>query len=353
MAITNDNFCLTVMRELKELVGTNGDPLQNRQRAGLLDALLSDENTTGNEITPIMASAGKNNKLILKHLAPDAEADVADTIANFCEESGSSTTYRYDEVSLTLQAQSPVKSLTEAEMRDLCEDGNTFRTKIIAGAMNALVMNIEKQLIPVFYTGVGGILNGNGAVGTEYQMLWRDGQLTTDAEGEIKMFRDLMNTGFAGRPQIVGGSGFDTWAKLKQIACCNQYGIDNSNQGDFSYYYSQNLDTVLSSPSNDNPFFVFMPRSAQFVSHPNFVGEFRKVSDTFIKDTITDPITGLEFDFHLSYDPCGNDNNGAYKWMMSLNFGLWQMPLDLFKSNDDRYKINGNFAFQATEGTPA
>lgn len=350
MAITNDNFCLTVMKELDQVSGTNGDPMKNRQPAGLLEALTSSQNTMGTEIeSEFSPGDGRNHKVILKHLTPDAIADVTTTITDFCEETGASTTWSYDEVEIANQVQGPVKSMTEAEMRGWCEEGNDMRLRIIAGGMNALRKKINQALIPLFYSGVGGILGGNGARGTQYQMLYRDGLLMVDPEGQIEMMRDLQDTGMLGTPIVVGGSRMDTWAKLSNIACCNQWGINPGDMDALSFYYDNDISSIQG-PSDDQAFFVFAPGAAQFVPKPQFVGQFRKIGDTFIKDTIVDPVTGLTFDYHQSYDPCGNNNNGSYKWMLSLNFGLWQMPLDLFKSTDNRYKVNYNFSFQITEG---
>lgn len=352
MAITNDNFCLTTMRELQEVSGTNGDPMRNRQMAGLLEALTSSENSVGTEVKSIYATGdGKNRKAIFKHLTPDSISDTTGTIENFCDEPGASQGYTYDEVSINQQVQSSVSVFTEEEYADLCEPGNEMRLKVIAGKMNSLRRNINRKLIPLFYSGCGGILEGNGAVGTAYNMLWRDQAnypASVNAEGQIEMMDDIMKTGLEGRPILVGGDRLNLWAKLSEISCCNQWGVNPSEMDALSFYRDLDI-SAIQGPSDDEAFFVFMPRAAQFIPDPMFVGEFRKIGDTFIKDTLVDPVTGQVYDFHMSYDPCGDNNRGTYKWMLSLNFGLWQMPLDLYKSSDDRYKINGNFSFQIKE----
>lgn len=356
MAITNDNFCLTFMERLDEVAGTNGDPMKNRQMTGLLEALTSSENKTGIEVQNIFAPGdGKDRKAIFKHLQPDAIADTTGTITDFCETDGVSQGYVYDEVAISQQVQSSVTTFTEAEYAALCEPGSQMLMTVMSGKMNSLRRNINRKLIPLFYSGAGGILGGNGALGTAYNMLWRDAAnypASVNAEGQIEMMDDIMKTGFEGRPIIVGGDRMNLWAKLSEISCCNQWGVNPSEMDSVSFYRDLDI-SAIQGPSDDEAFFVFVPRAAQFIEDPMFVGEFRKIGDTFIKDTIVDPVTGLTFDFHQSYDPCGTNNRGSYKIMLSLNFGLWQMPLDLFKSTDERYKINGNWSFQIKELTGA
>lgn len=346
MAITNDNLCLTVMKELAQVAGTNGDPLRNRQKTGLLDALLSERNTAGADINRNFDKGdGKNNNVIVKWLKPDAAADVTDTITSLCDETGASTSYNYDEVTLTLEAQSEVKALTETEMRELCEEGSDFRLKLIGTSINALDKRINQRLIDPFYAGSGGILNGNGNVGQSYDLLYRDGMVQLNPEGFIEMMRDLMDTGMEGMPILVGGGNLDMAMKLQQIACCNAFGADPSQMQDLFYFYDNDIAIQLNEPSDENAFFVFAPGAAQFVDRAQNVGQFRKINDLFIHDTIVSPVTGLTYDFNLKYDDCDR----LYKWKLSKKFDLWQMPTTLFKAGDDRYGINFNWAFQANE----
>ncbi len=357
MAITNENFCLTVMKNLKNLTGEIGDPMRNAQPVGLVDALTSPQNKAGATVqSDFSPGDGKNHKVILKHLTPDAIDDTDTTITNFCTDDGSSTVWSYDEVAIDLAVQSDVKEITEAEMVDWCDSENYMREEIIAGSMNSIRKKINRLLIPKFYAGVGGLMGGNGTVGTPYDMLVRtDGTLSVDPEGQIEMEMDLMDAGMNGNPILVGGRLLKKWAGFSSIACCNQYGVDASQMPELGFYYDNDMTSVLSGPSDsaDQAFFAFAPRAAQLVARPQFVGEFRKVTDTFIKDTITDPRTGLTYDFHWSYDPCGDNNRGSYKFKFTLNFGLWQMPLTLYKSTDNRYKVNYNWSFQINERTAA
>lgn len=349
MPISFEEFCYNAQADLNAVAGENGNPLLNRQPTGLLDALMSSQNTMGTEIDQLYDKGdGQAAKVQLKYLQPDTIDDSVDTISDICDETGTPSAYIFDEVDLTLEVQSQTKLLTEDQMRTLCETGSEFRTKLIAQTMNSLVKRINRKLILPFYNGVGGLLNGAGAQGTEYNFLYRDGIIQIDPEGVIDMMRDLMDTGMNGSPIVVGGGNIKKYADLKGIACCNNFGSDPSRLDEFIFYYDNDIDPVVTGPSDGNPFFVFAPGAAQFLSKPYNKGQYRKVNDSFMYDTITDPISGLEFDIDLIYNEC---KPRGYKFQMSLRFDLWQMPLTLFQAGDQREAINYNWQFQALETT--
>ena len=338
------------MRELQEVAGQNGDPMRNRQKTGLLTALTSDLNTDGMEVDRLYTQGdGKTRKAILKYMKPDAVSDTSDTITDICEDVGASSAYVYDEVAIDNEVQSAVKTFTDAEMRALCETGSAFRMKVMGGMLNSVAKKINRTLITDFSTGVGGILNGSGAAATNYDLLFDDGGIVQLNPPEwIKMMRDLDNTGLVGNKLFIGGAKFDTVAGLKNIAYCNAYGQDVSATSDPLYYHDIDIDSVLTAPSDsDNSFFVFGAGAAQLIDKPLYKDEFRIVHDQEVFDTIVDPVTGLEYDFELIWDRCDK----SWKMKLSLHYGLWQLPLDLYKSGDDRYKVNYNFWFTAGTGS--
>lgn len=346
--VTYDELCLTISEELVEGTAA-GDISAKRQPTGLLSGLLSSENTANTTIEADYSRGGKDNIVALKYLKPTAEADVSDTETNICDDAGVSTVYTWTDVTCDQWAQGPTHILTMDEVRALCETGSEFRQKLIMNDMDAINRKINAGLIPLFDAGAGGILDGDGATGTEYQMLYRDATLQVDAEGWINMMQDLNDIGIMGNPILAGGGNLKKYADLQGISCCNAVGVDPSQLPDTNIYYDNQISTVLTGPSYDNPFFAWAPGAAIFVSKPKYVDQFRMVGDTFIFDTIIDPVTGLVYNFEMDFDKCEKQ----WKTRLSLNYGLFQLPLDLFKSTDGRYKVNHNFSFRATEGSPA
>jgi hypothetical protein len=346
--VTYDELCLTTSKELMQGTAA-GDLSSVRQPTGLLSGLISDQNTQGVEIEADYSKGGKNNIVALKYLQPDAEADSSDTETNICDDAGSSTAYVWTDVTADQWAQSRTMKLTFAEMRDLCESGSEFRNKIMMNAFDSINRKVNAGLISLFDAGAGGILGGSGATGTEYQMLYTDGLTQVDPMGWINMMRDLNDVGVYAAPILAGGGNLRTYTKLQGISCCNDQGIDPSQLPDSNIYYDNQISTVLTGPSYDNPFFAWAPGAAVFVSRPKYVDQFRMIGDTFIFDTVIDPVTGLRYDFELDFDKCDK----IYKLRISLDYGLFQLPLDMFKNSDDRDEVNFNFSFRATEGSAA
>lgn len=348
--LTYDELCLTTSAQLIDAVG-NGEMIGSAQPTGLLSGLLSDENTANTTIiNEYDKGDGKNHKVIIKYLQPDSESDSSDSETDFCEGEGSTNAYQWADVEADQYVRSRIMTLTEAQMRDFCseDDNGAFRTKMLMGALNSVRRKVNAGLIPLYYANAGGIAGGNGAKGTAFQVLYRDNLLQVDPEGIIDMLQAYQDTGATGMPILAGGGNIKKYADMQGIACCNNLGVDASQLQDFMLFYDNQIDGILSNASEDDIFFAWAPGANVFVSRPKYKGQFRKISDTFIKDTIVDPLTGLEWDFNLKYDDCDE----VYKWMISLNYGLFTAP-SVYKSGDTRAVVNYSFAFKATEGKPA
>lgn len=342
-----DNLCNTITEEFQDAVA-GGQRIPFDEPTGTLTALLSPENTTNTTIeTDYDKGDGMNSDVWLRWLQPYCESDTTDECTNICDETGTAPTYNWVQVTADMCAQSPVMQFNETQMRAFCETGSEFRTKMIAQAFNAIRRNINRQLIPVYSAGVGGILNSGGGCCTPYNFWTQnaDGTIEVNPDGQIEMELDLNDAGFSGTPIVVGGRQMLKYAKRQDIACCqSNMGYNTGELDRMQLYYDNQIDQVLTGPSQENPFFVWAPGMAVFISRPKNKGQFRKINDLFVHDTIVDPLLPLEYDFFLKYDDC----TGLYKWMFQLPFGLFQPPLTLFKDCDDRDGINHNWQFQMT-----
>lgn len=348
MAIELADFCLHTQLELEAIAGDNGNPMNNRQPIGFLDGLMSDANRESVTIEDVLDRGdGKAPTVSIKYMSPDAVADSTDTITDLCDETGVAHVYKFAEPEITREIASEVKLLTEDQFRTLCDPTmEGFRTKLIQGAMNSLLQRMDRALIPDYVAGAGGFVAGDAGP-KSYPFLNNDsGIIQIDPNGWIKMMRDYENSGATGVPIIVADGNFDHYARLAEIGCCNQLGQQlGANRREGQYWYDRNMDIVLSDASEDNLFFVWAPGAAQFIQRNINRGDFRKVGSDFLFDTFTDVRTGIEFDFELYYDKC---SPRGYKFRLSTRYGLFQLPLDMFKSTDDRYQINYNFLFAAT-----
>lgn len=354
--INFDKFCLDWAERLASSVD-NGQLLDAPTPTGTLDALISPENTRNNTIRIRYDQAdGKTHKVYLSYVQPDCVEDLGeDECADICDVEGDPIEWQEIEVTADLCSSTQPKFISHDEMKRWCENGDEVRDAQILRDMNVLRQKINRKLIAEYAAGAGGILNGNGATGTQYSFLYDDGTIPqADPTGWMKMKQDLLDLGFNGKPIIVGDGNIYTYAQLQDIACCNAYGQDLSKMGPFDFYYDNQINPILSGPSNQNPFLAWVPGSNVFISRPEYKGQFRYVSNTMIRDTIVDPITGLVYDFEAQFSEC---KPIGWKWHLKLHYGLFQLPLDLYKDCDDgihnRNKVNYNFLFDAIKRTDA
>jgi hypothetical protein len=212
--------------------------------------------------------------------------------------------------------------------------------------LNAARRSVNAKLITLFDNGAGTL---GGEANPEYTMLYRDGAITTALDdGFMQMQTDFMDTGFTGSPFVVAGGNMHRWLQKQNIACCNLNGFNVAELGQVNAYYDNQLASVLG-PSVDNPFFAFAPGAAIFVGTDKYIGQFRQVSDKFVMDTIVDPVTGMTYDFKMTFDECEE----VWKMRISKNFGLWQLPKTLFKVSDSREGVNWNVSARALKEVAA
>jgi len=347
MAIELADLCLHTQEELERVAGENGNPMNNRQPAGMIEALMSDANRDGIEVSDLLDKGdGKLNTVSLKYMKPDAISDSSDTITDLCDEAGVAHTYVYTEPELTREVQSETKLLTEDQFRTLCDpSAEAFRTKLIMGAMNSVILRMDRAMITDYVAGAGGFIDGDAGPNS-YAFLNNDSGINAvDPNGFISMMIDYENTGAVGRPIIVADGNFHRYAKLEDLGCCNQLGQNIAGSMEGSYYYDRQIDSTLTDASENNLFMVWAPGAAQMLNKNYNRGDFRKVGSDFLFDTITDPRTGITFDFELYYDKC---NPRGYRFNIKTRYGLFQLPLDMFKAGDQRFGINFNFLFAAT-----
>lgn len=350
MAIEVSEFCTYAQIDMVDAVKNN--TLAQRQKTGLLSALLSSQNVSAQGETIPVAEPGRGRVRMVdvRYIQPQSEADstsgAVDPIDSVCE-AGEPIVDLYDRVTIDLSIKSAVIELDEAQMRTMCERTfNERRMKYINGMMDSMLRGINAGLITQYAAGVGGFMDGVAA-GKDIEMLDGSGSNTTVLPmGEITMIKDYEDAGALGKPIAIGGGNLYTYTKLTDIGCCNDVGQQIDRLGNFDYFYDNQIASVLG-PSAANDFFLLQPGAAQFLSVNFNEGEFVKRNDLFVHDTIVDPVSGLTFDYYQKYDECAA-GGPVYRIFLQLRYALWQMPLDMFKDADARDGINFTFQYTAT-----
>lgn len=333
-------LCLALQQDLMDLAGNNY-PAFRRQDHGLLSAAVSDINTAG-VVPPKLATTrdGKNHKMVVQYWQPGLESDTSDEAANVCTEEGITETKLFDEITISHFRRSPVITFTKAEMRDFCDSTSAFRAQVISKNMDAFMQMINKDLIAIYNTGVGKFYN-DVAAGKNLPLLIAGPPEYAYAKGESVLMEDYRDVGGTGTPIVVGAGKLATYSNYQKIGCCNQYGQDITQLGQYRYFRDHSVGGVT---GNADDFFMFAPGAIQFVSYNTNVGEFAMADERSIEGTIVDPITGLTLDFELNYDRCDK----VFKMMFFLNFDLYMLPNDMFPTGDARELVNYSFRYRAT-----
>lgn len=337
------DVCNTFQQDITNLVGETPSAAQ-RQKTGLLDAVVSPENTSGQlEQLQTDAGDGKIKQVSVQYLkaAEMSEVNTDEGERSICT-AGTPDTFEYALVKPTLYADIAV-TFTDAEMRKWCGLPSEDRARIIMTKMNPLFRSINAGLIAKANTLAGNFANGV-APGKQVPMLYTgDGMTQANPAGEVTILEDMSDLGVLGTPIVVGSGKLSQYTRYAGIGCCNDYGQDISGTGAFNFYRDQFLGSIT---GNADDFFAFAPNALQFVSWNRYNSEFAIENGASFKTTIIDPVTGIELDLNAKYDDC----NERWVFTFSKNYDLFAPPADTFGEGDDREGVNFLFKYRAVCG---
>ena len=202
--------------------------------------------------------------------------------------------------------------------------------------MNAVNTALNKDLLAKQALNFGNFADGTNVKSLK---LLEDGTNASRGIATAQMRHEYDKASASGAPIIVAGGNFDLYAKMNQIACCNDLGIDLSRWTDYQYFYDRFVDAQVGT----NDMIVLAPGAVQLVTWNKYVGEYAKRNDVFEHGTLTDPFTGLTYDIKINYDDCKD------RWTIQfgLYFKLVHLPSNAFAADDD---LNGvNYTFHWTD----
>lgn len=345
MPINEEDLCQTIIQDLADITGDNY-PLIQRSQTGLLDAARSEQNISGlREPVIVDEDDGKGMKeAVIEFMQPASIEEVVTTRQDICDDGEEAVKLRFRR-SITKFAGTKNLKFTKASMRRFCESPQAFRQKVILGEMDALFRKINRICIEQYIAGVGKFY-GNVAGPKDVQMLDNTGAIRQiDPNGEVAIRQDFEMVGISQQPIVVGAGNLDSYVKLGEIGCCNAFGQDVSDTSHFSYYRDVDVHAVT---GNQHRFLAFQPGAVQFASWNENEGDFRMEHFHFDETTVVDPVSGITLDFETNYDRCKK------QWVLHffLNFDLFLMPLNLYKTTHERYGWNGSLLYNATVATP-
>ena len=139
------------------------------------------------------------------------------------------------------------------------------------------------------------------------------------------------------RPIIIGGELSHKYMTALKSHCCATVNVDlqsmmNSDAQSY-FFFEPKADTTFGA----GEFAMIAPGGVQLIRYNAFRGAsgIRVIDDQSIKKgTISDPETGLEFDYYAQLD-CN-----TWKFFLGLSYKYVDLPADLFFNDDDLAGVN-------------
>lgn len=341
-----DALCPALQLSLNNVAGQSSSVL-TRTNVGFLQMLKSEYNTNGFQMIPTQNRQGGIQSVDILYNKPMLAASVVNAKPAVCDGITDYEPYRQTINPADFnQVWTPAYRLSKEDLANLCyADADAYRANFINGLLDGLLQAIDTQLLTIQQANWGDFFNGTDAA-VAADILNADG--SARPQGWSTVTKALTRIRFTGKPMVVGMGepGIFEFADLIKIGCCNDTGIDVSRVGDKFYYFADpNVDLVWT--TNANTFGVFIPGSTQLLTFNEYKrGTFREEIVPGVKEftTITDPVTGQDFDIKLVQDDCTE----TYKITVGARFFLWNIPDDTYEATDPMNGVNGTLRFYAT-----
>lgn len=236
---------------------------------------------------------------------------------------------------------------------------------MIMGGCNALYKAVNDDLWSLVSFGRNRVSGLSTATTVNIE---KNGDVRALGTGLTKLLRDYQKNNLTGRPQVVGEGLL--WDYLMESTSAqtgaNLNGIDARLQLNGMDFW-RDIDAAAAMGNDNNAVGLFEPNSIQFIQYKKYTGFKAGVFPTSTFGTFSLPLmnaTGqvsrpMTFDYQLKYYDCAQTITEAYSaasytvekgWsiIISINFGLWQIPADAYRNDDSRIAINGALQYTFT-----
>jgi hypothetical protein len=299
---------------------------------GFTDFVVSPINTDGTLQKMVAPGRGKKKQVELIYTPPVLESEIGTTPEKKCtstNEAGQlSETYEVGDDGVQYD-----ETFSLLHLAEMCKDNPLWFAQRIQAIMDGLYKKIgtlnAQQLLLLygkFGTGVDNVVSNIKTVATRKSTASGGGP-DIDALAEIEFAS--MDTGYGTTPYIFGLGEIYKYFKKVNAACCAADGLNLETfaaQNNAVFVPDKKIETVWS-----GDFVTLIPGAVQMLSWLEFEGEkgINVIDDDSYKQTVlTDPRTGLRYDFQLKND-CGNININ-----LKLVHKLVGLPDDIYSVGD-------------------
>jgi hypothetical protein len=329
--VFTEGLCANVQKSLIEIYKSK-TPSQLRTPVGYLEALNSSQNRSNTEVIPVDPGNGKKKQVTIKMMNRGCEDDIITSEPKSCSTSIEKEPFE-DTVAVTHYIGTKGIKFNEDEMTKLCEADDAWRASVIQSEINPMMTKLNKSLLALQGSNFGAFvpaLTPPATYKTANLLIGPEKRPSYIAESEI--IEDFQNLEASGRPILVGAGNLSHYVRQVGIGCCNDYGIDLNQAGNFDFFRDKHVESILGA----NHFIGLVPGYVQLLTWNKYVGPYAKQNDTFTHGTIVDPYTGLKLDMKVHYDDCAD--------LWYVQFGLWYelyfLPSKAWAYCDDLAGVN-------------
>lgn len=337
------DLCTLLQQDLNNIARTNLATV-NRTPVGMVDGLVSGQNTNGFEAVQVDPGNGKKKKVKVRYMQPFLDTDLDTAQASVCSGEDEPTPLE-DEFEVTSFLRSQNLTLDKEGMRSFCESTSEWRARVIMAQIDAFMIGLNKQLVTQFVAAAGDYPDGTVAP-RQIPLINQDagGQYSADFWGENLLLEDFAQMTGNSQPITVGAGYLSAYARLRDIGCCNALGQSVDDFGNFWYFRDTYVDAIAGAA---NSVLAWHPGAFQFANWNRNKGENRMITELHSESTIVDPFTGIELDIIIHYDDCA-DPTPQWQIQISTQYDLFgTVPADAFPAGHDLEDTNGGLLYQA------
>lgn len=326
-------------------------PFRTQTGVGMLPATLSQANSQG--FSQNFDNQGGNNRIAKYKYKQRRLRDGIKNVAahgqpNYCAA---------DEAPVYLEADQEITQrhykqfrIPESDIRNYEENQAQVLQAEIAANVNALLEELNAALIAQYIAKKGDFFGGVSTP-KSLQGFSNLATYTINHAFELGINNEFRALQLRGQKIIVGDTMVNSYYRTLARGDVNTERGQITNQtlmNDYMFYDDTMLDAEVGTSNNA---LVWSPGSFQMLEWMRFVGEYRIVKDTVIKDTITLNIGGIamRFDIAMKEDFCTDATSGLVV-TISKEWDCWTFPSDIFSPNDPLNGTNGMLHFVMTGG---
>ena len=335
--------CPCIQQALNDVAGRNA-PALRRDKVGMISALLSPQNLTGVEQIQVDSGKGKRKCVTLNWYHKMCESSINASCTDDCSTGDDDVPYCEDiDVDNCYEA---AKNFDEDDMRRLCaplgERDQDWIASILNGMFNSMNVYLDKQLLGLVLANVGTFMDGS-----TIKAIQLFNTINSDAVGPrtraiANIHDEFDQAGLLGLPILIGANELNKFVRMITYGTGNAAGQNVGALADeFSFFYDRFLENVFGA----DEFLAIAPGVAQLLFWHKYVGDYQKANDVFEHSTLTDPVTGITYDFKMHYDDCTD----TYNMKLQLNWDFFVIPDDSMASCDDHYGVNGIFNYESCD----